>query len=115
MLGCSPSLGLLQRGSNSVPETTSSLEGTVGIWLLKAETCQSRGVSKELCMSTLKKQILVLTLAKEVSLRVGSWQASVGRMVARGSPRKVVQLLHCAQFPWIGAGVLITRQVIGCD
>lgn len=72
MPGCPPSLGLLQRGSSIVPETTSSLEGMVGTWFLKAETCQSRGVSKELCINTLRKQTVVPTLAKEVNLWVGS-------------------------------------------
>lgn len=72
MPDCPPSLGLLQRGSNSVPETTASLEDMAGTWLLKAETCQSRGMAKELCINPLKKQTLVPTLAKEVNLWVGS-------------------------------------------
>lgn len=55
MLGCPPSLGLLPRRSNSVPETTANLEGMPGTWFLKAEICGSGRDSKGLCLNTLKK------------------------------------------------------------
>lgn len=108
MPGCPPSLGLLQRGSNSVPETTSSPEGMVGTWFLKAETCQSRGVSKELCMNTLRRQTPVLTLAEEGNLWVGSWRASCGKDGGQKEPWEGCTGSPCAKFPWIGAAVLIS-------
>lgn len=112
-----PSLELLRRDSNSVPETTSSLEGMAGTWLLKAEICESRGDSKELCMNTLKKQKqnLAMTLAEGVNLLLGSWQGSRWEGWWAESTLECCTAFTPCRVPLGGAGIVITSQFTSYD